>query len=220
MTEPSLIVSAELRRDDFVLPVELAVGGGEVLGLSGDIGSGKSSVLALIAGRLRASAGTVSYGDQRWDDTEASTFVTERPVALLSQSYQNDLPEDLTGTDVVSRAVAAVNPTNPDPETTARAVLAALGVGDHVVDRLPWTFSGAEAQRIALARAAAPKPPVLLLDEPFGAMDKRTGAEVRRWLAEWLVDYPGVVVIASTRVDHLDELTHRIVSLDASGRSG
>jgi ABC-type sulfate/molybdate transport systems ATPase subunit len=84
-----------------------------------------------------------------------------------------------------------------------------------VVDRLPWTFSGAEAQRVSLARALAPRPAVVLLDEPFGAMDKRTGTNIRAWMVEWFADYEGVVLIASTRVEHLKQLSDHIVDLSA-----
>lgn len=217
----SLRVDATVSRDEFSLTLDIEVWPGEVIGLTGDIGSGKSSALALIAGALRASGGSVAFGDTVWDCQHRSIFVADRPVAAMSQTYLNDLPEDLTGTETVVANIerlAALQGRDGGPpedvERMARSVLAELGVQDHVVDRLPWTFSGAEAQRVALARALAPTAPVLLLDEPFGALDKRTGESVRGWLGEWLDDYAGIALVAMTRVDHLQALASRVISLD------
>jgi ABC-type sulfate/molybdate transport systems ATPase subunit len=204
-----------LTLDQFSLDLDLTAPGGQIVGLTGDIGSGKSTTLALIAGRHRATSGVIAFGQQVWDEPETNTFVADRPVTMLSQRFQNDLPEDLTGVEAVVKHIVAHQPGHPDPEGAAREVLADLGVGDHVVDRLPWTFSGAEAQRVSLARALAPRPAVVLLDEPFGAMDKRTGTNIRAWMVEWFADYEGVVLIASTRVEHLKQLTDHIVDLSA-----
>jgi len=215
-----LIARAVLERDAFRLAVDLDVEPGEVVGLTGDIGSGKSSLLWLLAGRLRATSGIVALGDDVWDEPSGTRFRQERPVTLLSQNYQNDLPENLSGVEIVCRSIQRFDGDrcDPDPdldtERVARSMLAELGVGNHVVDRLPWTFSGAEAQRIALARALAPRPAVVLLDEPFTAFDKRTGTAVRRYLADWLADFDGIAIVASTRTDHLEALTGRIFSLD------
>ena len=211
----TLLVAASIVRDAFHLTVDLRVQPGQVLGISGDIGVGKSSVLELIEGRLRAVGGQVRYGDDVWDQPEAEIFVAERPVLRLAQSYHNDLPEEQTAVELVTAQILASNP-GSDPslgEQQARQTLAELGLGEHLVDRLPWTFSGAEAQRVALARVLAPRPSVILLDEPFGALDKRTGSSVRHWLAEWFADYAGVAVVASTRTDHLAELGDRTLSL-------
>ncbi len=211
----ALEVAATVRRDDFSLRLELDANPGEVVGLTGGIGSGKSSALTLIAGRLRAEAGRVALGPTVWDEPAASVFLADRPVAAMSQTYLNDLPEDLTGTEVVTANIERLGAVaGPAAEGLARSVLAGLGVQDHVVDRLPWTFSGAEAQRVALASALAPNAPVLLLDEPFGALDKRTGESVRVWLREWLDDFPGIALVAMTRVDHLEVLADRILFLD------
>lgn len=214
-----LSVTASLTRDQFQLSVDLVVEPGETIGLTGDIGSGKSTSLWLIAGRLRAAEGSIKHGTEVWDEPSTETFLAERPVSLLSQSYLNDLPEELTGVQIVTRQIAAVSAltgtatAEAENESTARSVLAGLGVEDHVVDRLPWTFSGAESQRVALARAIAPRPPVLLLDEPFGALDKRTGAAVREWLTSWLAEFNGITVIASTNALHLEPIVDRLEAL-------
>lgn len=213
MGSQTLEIAASLVLGEFALDIALMAEPGDVIGLTGDIGSGKSSTLALIAGRLKASSGCLTFCDEVWDEPATATFVKQRPVTLMSQRFHNDLPEDLTGTEVVAKKVAELDHGHQDPERTARLMLAELGVGDHVVDRLPWTFSGAEAQRVALAKALAPRPPIVLIDEPFGAMDKRTGSSIRQWLRQWLNEFDGITIIASTRTDHLEELTTRVSNL-------
>ncbi|MEM9652326.1 MAG: ATP-binding cassette domain-containing protein [Actinomycetota bacterium] len=215
-----LTVQGSLQLGDVRLDLDLTADPGQLVGVTGGVGSGKSSALALIAGRLRLAEGRVTLGDLVWDDPTVGTFVADRPVTLVTQRFQNDLPDDLTGVAAVTRRILSITPAHPDAEGTARRVLTGLGVGDHVVDRLPDTFSGAEAQRVSIAAALAPDPPVVLLDEPFGAMDKRTGAAVRDWLAAWFADRRAIVVIASTRTDHLEELTETIVNLDRDDRAG
>lgn len=207
-----LVVDAHIEREGFGLDVDLRVSSGAVLGLTGDIGSGKSSVLSLLVGGLRSVSGSVVVDGEIWDD--ATTFLEDRSVCLLGQRFRDDLPEELTGVEAVCAEILRIDPDEADAEQVAQSVLSGLGVGDHVVDRLPWTFSGAEAQRVALARTIAPYPRVVLLDEPFGALDMRTGAAVRAWLSEWLGDYDGMAVIASTDEAVLTELCDEIVSLD------
>lgn len=208
-----LAVTCTVELGSFSLALDLVVQPGQVIGVTGGIGSGKSTALAVIAGRQPVTTGVIRYGDQTWDDPRTGTFVADRPVTLLPQKF-NSLPEHLTGVQAVTAAISRFQPNHPNPEIMARATLAEIGLGDHVVDRLPETFSGAEAQRIGLAAAVAPRPPVILLDEPFGAMDKRTGATVRQWLENQLSEYDGVAVIASTRADDLIQLTDRVINLD------
>lgn len=199
-----LVAAASIERDTFRLEVNLAVGPGETLGITGDIGSGKSSVLALLAGKLAPASGAVTGGDP--DST-----------TVLTQLFQSDLTENRTGVENVVDAIAAIaNPISPptqDPEQAARSILADLDVADHVVDRLPWTFSGAEAQRVALACALAPRPSVLLLDEPTGALDKRGRASVADYLERWLHRNVGRAVVASTNRELLDRLCDRVEEL-------
>lgn len=205
-----LVAAATIERDTFHLQIDLAVQPGESVGLTGDIGSGKSSVLWLLAGRLTPTSGVVSGVDHGG-------------ATLLTQLFQDDLVENRTGVENVADAIKAIGSSIGDPnaddpasspEATARSILSQLGVADHVVDRLPWTFSGAEAQRVALACALAPRPSLVLLDEPTGALDKRGRAAVADYLRQWLADYSGRAVVASTNQDLLERLCDRVVELD------
>lgn len=189
----SIEVRATARRDTFNLNLNLNLRPGETVGLTGDIGTGKSTALLLLAGRLEPTAGEIGGIDGS--------------VTMLSQMFQTDLAEERTGVENVMAA------SHQEGELEARRLLSELGLEDHVVDRLPWTFSGAESQRVALARALAPRPKLVLLDEPTGALDKRLRARVTDFLETWLAGFEGVAVVASTNQDLLDRLCDRVVDL-------
>lgn len=214
MKSPRLTINARVKRDDFIVDLDFAAEPGRVTGISGDIGSGKTTVLWLVAGRLRADAGVVELGDQVWDEPSAGRFEPRRSTALLSQRFQADLAEERTGVENVADAIVHHHPEVVDSEARAREMLDRLHVQEHVVDRLPWTFSGAEAQRVALAKTLAPRPAVVLLDEPLGALDKRTGAAVRTFLDDWFTGFDGIVLYATTRADDLERFADELVMLD------
>lgn len=189
-----ILVTGVLRRGDFGVTLDFVIEPGETVGLWGGIGAGKSSVLTLLTGDYALETGRIEQPN--------------RPVAKLAQRYTADLAEDRTGVEnALDRAAPEVT------ESEVRTLLSDLGVGAHVVDRLPWTFSGAEAQRIALTTAICSRAPLILLDEPFSALDKRTGHVVRTVLADWCTRSPSTVVVAGTNADHLGEVCDRVIEL-------
>ena len=133
--------------------VDLHADAGEVVALMGLSGSGKTTMLRVIAGLERADAGTVSAGK----------------VGMVFQFHY--LFEHLCAIDNVMLAPTHVLKTpTPAARTRAKALLDQLGVG-HRAQALPRELSGGEAQRVAIARALAVDPPVLLLDEPTASLD-------------------------------------------------
>jgi molybdate transport system ATP-binding protein len=135
----------------------------------GPSGSGKSTALGMIAGLLRPSEGRVTLGEDVWFDSKDGVDRAPhlRGVAYVFQTLA--LFPHLTATKNVlygmDKGIAS-----SDRAARAREMLARWKVA-HLADRRPATFSGGEAQRVALARAFAMRPRVLLLDEPFSAMD-------------------------------------------------
>jgi molybdate transport system ATP-binding protein len=154
--------------------------------LFGPSGSGKSTTLGAIAGLIRSTAGRITLGDDVWFDAGAKIDRAPnlRHVAYVFQSLA--LFPHLTAAKNVlygmHGGVAA-----GDRLARAHEMLARWKV-PHLADRKPATFSGGEAQRVALARAFAMRPRVLLLDEPFSAMDHELRMalvdEVRAFVAE------------------------------------
>jgi molybdate transport system ATP-binding protein len=135
----------------------------------GPSGSGKSTTLQAIAGLLAHASGRITLGDRVWLDVDAKIDVPphERGVAYVFQSLA--LFPHMTAEQNVTYGMPRALPA-AERRARAREMLARWKV-PHLADRKPPTFSGGEAQRVALARAFAMRPRVLLLDEPFSAMD-------------------------------------------------
>ncbi len=159
--------------------VDLEVQTGELLALLGPSGSGKTTLLRIIAGLEAPDAGTVAFYGEDATDIHAR----ERQVGFVFQHYA------LFGHMTIFENVAfglRVRPRSQRlPETDIRRkvdTLLELVQLDWLADRYPHQLSGGQRQRIALARALAVEPRVLLLDEPFGALDARVRQELRRWL--------------------------------------
>jgi molybdate transport system ATP-binding protein len=192
---------------DFEVPPGLTV-------LFGPSGAGKSTALSAIAGLRAVESGRVALGQTVWLDVAAGTElpVHHRKVAYLFQSRA--LFPHLTALQNVVFGLKGV----PDAADLARAMLERMRVGK-LSDRRPATFSGGEAQRVALARAFAPGPKLVLLDEPFTALDRplRAGlyAEVAALIAEAQV--PALMVTHDP--DEARALGTRFIGLEG-GRSG
>jgi molybdate transport system ATP-binding protein len=164
-----LAVEVAVARSGFELDVRFEAPAGVTI-LFGPSGSGKSTTLAAIAGLLRPSRGRVALGDEVWFDAGARIDVAthRRGVAFVFQSLAL-FPHMSAAANVaygMDRALGA-----EEKRTRALAMLTRLRVA-HLADRRPATFSGGEAQRVALARAFAMRPRIVLLDEPFSAMDR------------------------------------------------
>ncbi|MGN6101857.1 MAG: sulfate/molybdate ABC transporter ATP-binding protein, partial [Devosia sp.] len=161
--------------------VSLDIVSGELIALLGPSGSGKTTLLRLIAGLETPTEGTVFFGEE--DASHRS--VQERNVGFVFQSYA--LFRHMTVLENVSfgRRVRSRAQRPPRAEIRRRALeLIDLVQLSGLEKRFPNQLSGGQRQRVALARALAIEPRVLLLDEPFGALDARVRKELRRWLRE------------------------------------
>ena len=169
------------RFGDFVAVdnVNLAIKTGELTALLGPSGSGKTTLLRIIAGLEQADSGRIRFNDE--DIT--GRHVSERGVGFVFQHYA--LFKHMTVFENVAYGLT-VKPKKlrPNKAEIAKKVhnLLQLVQLDWTADRYPAQLSGGQRQRIALARALAVEPKVLLLDEPFGALDAKVRAELRRWL--------------------------------------
>ena len=148
---------------------------GETAALLGPSGSGKSSLLAVIAGLERAGAGKALLlgSDMAALDEDALARLRGRGVGIVLQSFHL-LP---TMTAIENVAVPLELAGDKDARERARAELEAVGL-DHRLDHYPAQLSGGEQQRVAIARATAPRPRLLLADEPTGNLDAATGGAI------------------------------------------
>ena len=155
--------------------VSVAIPEGSLTALLGPSGSGKSTLLRVIAGLEEPDSGQVLIGDQDVTDTPART----RGVGMVFQHYAAF--KHMTVYDNVAFGLAIRK--RPRAEISKRVhELLELVQLDGLAHRYPAQLSGGQRQRMALARALAVEPSVLLLDEPFGALDARVRKELRAWL--------------------------------------
>jgi sulfate transport system ATP-binding protein len=161
--------------------VSLDIQPGELVALLGPSGSGKTTLLRLIAGLEQADQGRVLFGDT--DIEELS--LRERRIGFVFQQYA--LFKTMTVADNVAFGLKSrPRATRPDKTETARRVGELLDLVHlpGLEKRYPSQLSGGQRQRVALARALAIEPSVLLLDEPFGALDAKVRKELRAWLRD------------------------------------
>lgn len=214
MRDRELVVEVKVpaRRGGFVLDVGFRAPAGITV-LFGPSGAGKSTTLAAIAGLVKVASGRVTVGDEVWFDGERRIDVAahRRRVAFVFQSHAL-FPHMTAAENVeygIDRAVA-----RRERAERAMAMLARMKVA-HLAERRPRTFSGGEAQRVALARAFARAPRVVLLDEPFSALDRdlrrALNADVRAMIDELRI--PALLVTH----DHGEarSMGDRVVSLEA-----
>ncbi len=159
--------------------VSLNIQSGELIALLGPSGSGKTTLLRIIAGLEFPDAGNVLFDGKSIQDKN----VRQRNVGFVFQHYA--LFKHMTVLDNVAFGLR-VRPaeTRPSDEAIRRKVMQLLQLVhlDNFYDRYPHQLSGGQRQRVALARALAVEPKVLLLDEPFGALDAKVRKELRRWM--------------------------------------
>ena len=166
-----------------VAHVTVDVGHGESVAVMGPSGSGKSTLLNLIAGLDRPTSGTVRVGDVQVGELSETGLARfrRRQVGMIFQFF--NLLDDMTVADnvLLPAQLAGV------PAAKARArldeLLAALRIGKHR-NAYPARLSGGERQRVAIARALVNRPPLLLADEPTGALDSATGDEIGELLLD------------------------------------
>ncbi len=191
--------------------VSLEVRSGELLALLGPSGSGKTTLLRVIAGLDVADAGQVLF--QGEDATDQ--HVRERQVGFVFQHYA--LFRNMTIFENVAFGLR-VRPKDvrpPDAEIRDRVhELLKLVQLDWLAERYPHQLSGGQRQRIALARALAVEPKVLLLDEPFGALDAKVRKELRSWLRRLHDDMHITSVFVTHDQEEALEVADRVVVMN------
>ena len=191
--------------------IDLSIASGELVALLGPSGSGKSTLLRLIAGLVPADAGLIRFGDRDADRLS----LAERRVGFVFQHYA--LFPHLDAFENIAFGLRArpraTRPAEPVLRQRVEALLDLVQLRSHA-HHLPAQLSGGQRQRIALARALAIEPSVLLLDEPFGALDARVRIDLRRELRR-IHDETGITTVFVTHdQDEAMELADRVVIMD------
>ena len=191
--------------------VSLDVAGGDLVALLGPSGSGKTTLLRIIAGLEFPESGSVWFGDENVADRPAR----ERRVGFVFQHYA--LFRHMNVFENVAFGIR-VKPRRERPAETEiqRRVFELLRLVqlDGLAGRMPNQLSGGQRQRVALARALAVEPRVLLLDEPFGALDSRVRKELRRWLRRLHEELRLTTLFVTHDQEEALELADRVVVLN------
>ncbi|WP_295808274.1 ABC transporter ATP-binding protein [uncultured Nitratireductor sp.] len=163
---------------DAVKSISLAVPEGAFLVLVGPSGCGKSTMLRMLAGLEKPSRGTISFGDKTVSDGERGWTIepAKRDTGLVFQSYA--LWPHMTVAGNVEWPLTVARMAAFERKARVTEVLSLLGI-DALADRYPNEISGGQQQRVAIARMIAPKPKVLLFDEPLSNLDAKLRVEMR-----------------------------------------
>ena len=194
--------------------VSLDIASGELLALLGPSGCGKTTLLRIIAGLETADSGSILFAGEDTTDVH----VRERQVGFVFQHYA--LFRHMTVFENVAFGLR-VKPRGQRPSEAQikQKVHELLGLVqlDWLADRFPAQLSGGQRQRIALARALAVEPKVLLLDEPFGALDAKVRKELRRWLRRLHDELHVTSIFVTHDQEEALEVADRVVLMN-SGR--
>lgn len=185
---------------------------GQLLALVGPSGAGKSSILRVLAGLMKPASGRIEVGGQVWLDTQKGVFQTpqQRRVGLVFQNYA--LMPHLSAAANVALALQHL----PKGEQIIEAVqwLKRVRLTSDEAMRKPAQLSGGQQQRVALARALARQPQLLLLDEPFSAVDQMNREGLYRLLAELRADLNIPIVLVTHDLNEARMLCDKLVVLD------
>jgi sulfate transport system ATP-binding protein len=191
--------------------IDLSISSGELVALLGPSGSGKTTLLRVIAGLESPDAGTIHFGGEE----TTLRHVRERQVGFVFQHYA--LFRHMTVFDNIAFGLT-VKPKKerPDKVRIRERVTELLHLIqlDNMADRYPAHLSGGQRQRVALARALATEPRVLLLDEPFGALDARVRQELRRWLRKLHCEIQVTSVFVTHDQEEALEVADRVVVMN------
>lgn len=209
LRDVSLTLDGNAGPVDILKDISFDVAKGETLGLVGPSGSGKSSLLMLLGGLERASAGSVSVIDRDLTplNEDALAQFRRQHMGVVFQSFH--LIATMTALENVALPLELSR--DGDAFARAQAELDAVGLADRA-DHYPAQMSGGEQQRVALARAAIARPTLLLADEPTGNLDQSTGSMIMDLLFD-LRDRYGSTLILVTHAPELAARCDRVISL-------
>ncbi len=186
---------------------------GELLALVGPSGAGKTSLMRVLAGLMRPQQGRVAVGGEVWCDTAQGLFVPpqRRHVGLVFQNYALMPHLDALG----NVALSLLHLAGAERIKQARHWLDHVGLSSEQQARRPAALSGGEQQRVAVARALAREPRLLLLDEPFSAVDQMNRQGLYRLLADLRRELAIPIVLVTHDLNEARMLADRLVVMDA-----
>lgn len=214
----SIVVGTDIRRDyamsgqpvHALRGVNLAIDAGEYVAIAGPSGSGKSTLLHILGGIDPPSSGEVSIEGRRLDLLSDRELTRLRLTRLGFVFQRFHLLPVLTALENVELPMAEAGVSRSDRRTRARELLAYVGLGDRSGHRATQ-LSGGEMQRVAVARALANRPALLLADEPTGELDRETGQEILDLFGR--INRDGATLVVVTHDDRLAAQASRVIHM-------
>ncbi len=217
MIEIDHVTKAFGRNGDRTVAVDdltLTIDAGEIVALVGSSGSGKTTTLRMINRLIEPSSGRIIIDGR--DVTTMPTHELRRGIGYVIQ--QSGLFPHRTVLANVATVPRLLGWDKARAKARARELLDLVGLDQSFADRYPSQLSGGQQQRVGVARALAADPPVLLMDEPFGAVDPIVRAQLQREFAKLQRDLGKTVVFVTHDVDEAIVLGDRIAVLETGGR--
>ena len=209
----------EFAKVSFVLPggrrllsdVSLEVQAGATTALLGRSGSGKTTLLRTVNALVRPTSGHVSVGGK--DVSTGDVIALRRGIGYVIQ--ESGLFPHMSIERNVGMSLELAGKPKAERAERAREMLRLVGLPEDMAERYPWQLSGGQRQRVGLSRALAPEPAVLLMDEPFGALDPLTRAEMQTMLRDLLRRVQKTTLIVTHDLEEALYLADRVVLLEA-----
>lgn len=202
------LTDVTVRFDEKTLAFDCAIPAGTAVAVAGPSGAGKSTLFNVIAGFQKPATGSVAL----LGEDMARRDPAERPVSIIFQD--NNLFAHLSIADNVGLGIDPGLKLDTPARQTVFAALSRVGLGGYE-RRLPGSLSGGERQRVALARALVRRRPILLLDEPFAALDPAMRADMAKLLSELRDETKSTLLFITHQPEDIRRLADRVMFLEA-----
>ncbi len=191
--------------------ISLSIGRGETLALVGESGSGKSTAGRAILGLESLAGGVVSFAGQRIDGMSRSQFLPLRKrIQVIFQDPFSSMNPRMSVREILSEGMVSLGVQVADPENEMRALLEKVGLEADHLDRYPHEFSGGQRQRLAIARAIAVKPELIICDEPTSALDVSIRLQVLNLLKDLQQELGLSYLFITHDLSIIPHIAHRI----------
>ena len=190
------------------IEANLQISLGEYVSISGISGSGKTTFLRLISGLIQPQNGTIYWGEQVWHDTKNKQCIPpqERNIGMVFQDYAL-FPNMNTLDNIIFACKEKVE------KKYLQSIVDTLGL-DNYLTRYPYQLSGGQQQRVAIARALISKPALLLLDEPFSALDESLKKTVQSFIYEIHQQNSMTTFVVSHQISEIKPYAHRFLQFE------
>ena len=191
--------------------ISLAIAPNTTTALLGRSGSGKTTLLRTVNALVRPTSGQVLVNGE--NTATADPITLRRSIGYVIQ--ETGLFPRMTIARNIGMALELAGKSSPEIKERAAEMLTLVGLPEDVLPRYPWQLSGGQRQRVGLARALANEPTVLLMDEPFGALDPLTRAEMQTMLRDLLHRVNKTTLIVTHDLEEALYLADRVIFIDA-----